>query len=87
MKKQLKPINRLVKKFPNTYKCCNNDINKFILLLRKGVYPYEFMDSWERFDQTMLPNKKAFYIELNLEDIIDEDYWRLYTCSKSIWRI
>ena len=74
MKKQLKPINGLVKKFPNTYKCCNNDINKFILLLRKGVYPYEFMDSWERFDQTMLPNKKAFYIELNLEDIIDENY-------------
>ena len=34
-KKQLKPINGLIKEFPNTYKFCNNDINKFILLLRK----------------------------------------------------
>ena len=34
-KKQLKPINGLIKKFPNTYKFCNNDINKFILTLRK----------------------------------------------------
>ena len=32
------------------------------------------MDSWERFDETRLPNKKAFYSELNLEDITDEDY-------------
>ena len=33
----------------------------FFLLLRKGVYPYEDMDSWERFNKTALPNKKAFY--------------------------
>ena len=35
IKKQLKPINGLIKKLPNTYKFCNNDINKIILLLRK----------------------------------------------------
>ena len=34
-RKQLKPINGLIKKFPNTYTFCNNDINKFILLLRE----------------------------------------------------
>ena len=73
-KKQLKPINGLIKKFPNTYKFCNNDINKFILLLRKGVYPYEYMDSWERFNETTLPNKKAFYCKLYLEDITNEHY-------------
>ena len=39
----------LMKKFKNTYSFCNNDVNKFILLLRKGVYPHEYMDSWERF--------------------------------------
>ena len=36
-KKQLKPINGLIKKFSNTYKFCNGDINKFVLLLKKGV--------------------------------------------------
>ena len=44
------------------------------MLLRKGVYPYEYMDSWEKFDETVLPPKKAFYSNLNLENISDEDY-------------
>ena len=63
-----------IKRFANTYEFCNGDINKFILLLRKRVYPYEYMDSWERFNETSLPDKKAFYSELNLEDITDKDY-------------
>ena len=41
----------LIKKFPNTYQLCNNDRNKFELLLRKGVYPYKYMDSWKRFEE------------------------------------
>ena len=73
-KKQFKPINGLIKNFPNTYKFRNNDIYKFILLLRKVVYPYESMDSLERCNETTLPNKKAFYSKLYLEDITDEDY-------------
>ena len=44
------------------------------MLLRKGVYPYEYIDSWERFDETSLPDKEAFYINLNMEDITDVDY-------------
>ena len=48
-------------------------INVF-LLLRKRVYPYEYMDSWEKFDENTLPPKKDFYSNLNLEDISDEDY-------------
>ena len=56
------------------YQFCNGDLNKFILLFRKGVYPYEYMDSWERFNVTSLPDKKYFYNELNLEDITDKDY-------------
>ena len=44
------------------------------MLLRKGVYPYENMGGWEKFDETTLPPKKAFYSNLNLEDISDEDY-------------
>ena len=45
-------------KFTKIHEFCNGDINKFILLLRKGVYPYEYMDSWKRFDKTTLPDKK-----------------------------
>ena len=55
------------------YQFCNGDVNKFVLLLRKGVYPYEYMDSWERFNETSLPPKKVFYSELILGDIIDKD--------------
>ena len=35
----------LIEKFHNTYQFCNNDLNKFDLLLRKGVYLYEHMDN------------------------------------------
>ena len=64
----------LIKRFANIYEFCDGDINKFILLLRKGVYPYEYMDSWERFSETSLPDKEAFYSNLDMEDITDVDY-------------
>ena len=64
----------LIKRFANTCNFCNNDLNKFILLLRKGVYPYEYMDNWERFDEISLPNKESFYSSLNMENIDDIDY-------------
>ena len=46
----------LIKRFANIYGFCNGDINKFILLIRKVVYPYEYMDSRERFNETSLPD-------------------------------
>ena len=61
----------LIKRFYNTYQLSMNDINKLKLLLRKGVYPYEYMDSWKRFNETELPSKNKFYSTLNLEDISD----------------
>ena len=63
----------LIKKIKNTYSFCN-DLNKFILLLRKGVYPYEYMDSWRKFNETSLPSKEDFYSNLNMEDIDYIDY-------------
>ena len=64
----------LIKRFANIYEFCNEDINKFILLLRKGVYPYEYIGSWERFDETSLPDKDAFYSSSNTADITDVDH-------------
>ena len=49
-------------------------INKFVLLLRKGVYPYEYVDNWEKFREISLPIKEDFYSNLNMEDISDIDY-------------
>ena len=69
-----KSINELIEKFPRTCKFCNGDLNKFVLLLRKGIYPYECMDSWEKFDEISLPPKEDFYSESNLEGISDKDY-------------
>ena len=61
-------------KFLSVYRFCNGRLNKFVMLLRKGVYPYEYMDSWEKFNENALPPKKDFYSNSNLEDISDEDY-------------
>ena len=64
----------LIKRFANTYNFCNGDLDKFILLLRKSVYPHKYMDKWERFDETSLPDKESFYSSLNMENIDDIDY-------------
>ena len=47
---------------------------KFRLMIRKGVYPYEYMDDWKKFEETSLPPKDAFYSRLNMKGISDQDY-------------
>ena len=64
----------LIERFASTYEFCSGNLNKFILLLRKGVYPYKYMDNWERFNETSLPNKESFYSNLNMENIDDINY-------------
>ena len=64
----------LIKRFVSTYEFCNKNLNKFILLLRKGVYSYEYIDNCKRFNETSLPNKDSFYSNLNMENIDDVDY-------------
>ena len=48
--------------------------DKLSLLTRKGVYPYEYMNSLEKLKETKLPSREAFYSMLNVEGISDEDY-------------
>ena len=64
----------LIKRFASTYEFCNKDLNKFILLLRKGIYPYKYMDNLERFNEMSLHSVESFYSNLNKENIDDIDY-------------
>ena len=59
-----KLIEGLIEKFPSVYQFCNGNLNKFVLLLRKGVYPCEYMESLEKVDETTLPPKESFYSNL-----------------------
>ena len=47
---------------------------QYHLLTRKGVYPYEYINSWDRFEETQLPPIRAFYSNLNMSSISEEDY-------------
>ena len=60
--------------FFDTYKFSNNNNNKFILSLWKGVCSYEYTGDWEKFNPTSLPESEDFYSHLNTEDITDADY-------------
>ena len=75
----------LIKRFANIYEFCNEDINKFVLLLRKGVYPCEYMNTWERFVETSLPDKEAFYSSLNMENVTDVDHRQKKRVLKSLY--
>ena len=55
--------------------------DKLSLLTRKGVYPYEYMNSPEKLKETQLPPKEAFYSRLNDEGISDENYAH----AKNVW--
>ena len=65
---------KLKDQFKNTFKFSNNVINKLNLLLRKGVYPYEYIDNWEKFNETKITEKEEVYSNLNMADITDVDY-------------
>ena len=80
-KSYAKLTNESIKNFPALYKFCNDDLDKFFLLLRKGIYPYEYMDSWEKFNENTIPPIEAFYRELDLEGISDADYEHV----KKVW--
>ena len=78
-----KPINNLINKCSNIYSICNGDLNKFLSLLRKGVYPYEYINSWNKFNETNNPPFQKYYSKLNMSNINKEDYIH----SQKIWNI
>ncbi|KAL9979537.1 hypothetical protein ACROYT_G017213 [Oculina patagonica] len=84
-------------------KCVANNMEKYITfsyrglrfidslrrnpLGSRGIYPYEYMDSWDRFSETSLPEKEKFYSKLNDDHITDEEYdhakrvWEAFGCK------
>ena len=58
-------------KHTNSFWGCDE---KFHLNIRKGVYPYEYMNGWEKFEEKSISPKDAFYSRLNMKGISDQDY-------------
>ena len=48
--------------------------NQYKLLIKKGIYPYEYITDWNKFKETVLPPKEAFYSKLNMTGVREEDY-------------
>ena len=67
--------------FNNLERYCTDD--KLSLVKRKEVYPYEYMDSLERFKENKLPPKEVFYSRLTGEGISDEDYEH----AEKVWKV
>ena len=48
--------------------------SQYNLLTRKGIYPYEYMSSWDKFEESQLPPIEAFYSILNMPNVSKVDY-------------
>ena len=59
----------------------------FKLLLRKGIFPYEYFDSFEKFEEPQLPPRESFFSTLRQEECSEEDYayanqvWTAFGCN------
>ena len=71
---QRKANEKLKGRLFNIYKFSDRDNNNCMLLMRKGVYPYEYIDNQKKFNETSIPEKEDFYSQLNTEDITETDY-------------
>ena len=61
---------RLLKRILRFWECDEN----LWLMVQKGLYTYEYIDGWEKFEETRFPLKNAFYSRLNMKDISDQDH-------------
>ena len=72
--RKIKDIDDGVLKNNHNYTSRYWDCENFCLLIRRGVYPCEYMDSWKKFEETKLPPKNTFYSKLNIKVISDQNY-------------
>ena len=83
--KSINGLNKFYNQCYNLYQFYNEIVNKFVFLLRKGVYPYEYMDNCKKINETSLPDKEASYSKLNKEGITDQEYAHAKKNMESIW--
>ena len=76
-------LHTLIENFPSTYKLCNKSTESFILLLKKGIYPYEYMDSMDRFDEKQLSGIEKFCSKLKVKHISENDFKH----ARKVWDI
>ena len=93
IRKRLEKIKKTIylESFTNTKHHFKNDNNftrnKLDMITRKGVCPYDYLDSFEKFEETCLPPKSAFYSKLNECNIKDSEYkfaqqmWKKFDCK------
>ena len=75
-------LSELVKSFLNTYNLCRGNVKKFLLLLRKGAYPYQYMNNMSKFFEEELTTIDNFCSELNSSGISTKDY----SHAKKVWQ-
>ena len=75
------PVNNLARGGHKFWGFENYNCNQRELLIRKGIYPYKYMDSWDKFEETSLPSIEKFYSNLNMSGVNDDDYE--HACS--VW--
>ena len=56
--------------------------SQYNLLTRKGIYPYEYMSSWDKFEESQLPLIEAFYSNLNMTNVSEDDYQH----AQKVWK-
>ena len=81
-KRSKQSIQSLKNNFPSTFCLINGNIDKFILLLKKGVYPYEYMNDWKKFEEPELPSHNEIYSNLYLKNISKEDFKH----AQNVWK-
>ena len=87
LKNGCKTIKDLRNVFKNTSDEFKDD-DEFNLMIQKGIYPYDYIDNYERLNETKLPKKKKFYSKLNYSECSNEDYerarivWSKFKCNK-----
>ena len=55
---------------------------QYDLLTRKGIYPYEYVSSWDKFEESQLPPIESFHSNFNMSNVSKDDYER----PQRVWK-